>query len=327
MSTGPNMHHQHILESELGKFVTVGKTKKYLRSWNKIRAKRFAGQFLIIFICQYIAITQVAFSLPSAAMYPPMGVAFVMLYLFGGSSIIALLCVGFCAYFLKGFTAEFIIFYLIADVGACSVGVLLCQNSFSSDNPWADNLGEWLGFIAVNLGITSLISSITRMIPIYLNNYTHMTNTTLFYNFIDLWLADLNAILVLFGFSITWLYLSYSRGSVTPNGKIKKIPLLSALFFIILSALFMQRYAFNYLIAISMLLSLYLSCKYRIIIATALLYFTSFLYLAHFTINKYQFLQNYGIEYYTLIPMILFIYSAGMLCCSSFGTRAIKNSV
>lgn len=319
------MSHQRLLKSELDKYDNAHKKNNYLRTWNNTRAKRFAGQFIIVFICQYIAIMQVFFSLPSAPMYPPMGVAFVILYLFGGSASIALLCVGCCAYFLKGFSAITIFFYLIADVGVGYFGVWLCQNSFASDNPWSANPGEWFGFITINLCITSLISSVIRMIPIFLNTTPAMTLASMFYTYITFWLADLNAILVLFGFSITWLYLAYSRGAIVPEGKVGKIPFLAVLICIILSALFMNRFQFNYFIAMSMLLSMYLSFKYRIIIATALLYFTSFLYLAHFTVSKQQFLQDYGLEIYTLVPVILFIYSAGMLCLSSIGSQRAHN--
>lgn len=315
------MSHPNLLKSELDKYVNSYKKNNYLRTWNKIRAKRFFGQFIIVFICQYIAIMQVFFSLPSAPMYPPMGVAFVILYLFGGSSSIALLCVGCCAYFLKGFSATTIFFYLIADVGVGYFGVWLCQNSFASDNPWSANPKEWFGFIAINLCVTSLLSSAIRMIPILLNTNPAMALASLFYNYITFWLADLNAILVLFGFSITWLYLAYSRGAIVPDGKMGKIPFLVVLICIVFSALFLQRLEFNYFIAMSMLLSLYLSFKYRIIIATALLYFTSFLYQAHFTVGKQPFLQDYGLEIYTLVPVILFIYSAAMLCLSSVGSH------
>lgn len=317
------MSSRDFLKNELEKYVSPGSKNKYLRAWNRIRARRYAGQFFIVFICQYIAIMQVLFSLPIPPMYPPMGVAFVMLYLFGGSSIIALLCVGTVAYFLKGFSNVFVFFYLIADIGVCFLGVLLCQNRFSTDNPWSDNLKEWIGFITINLCITSFVSGLIRIIPILLT--TNMTVTVLFYNFINLWLADLNAILVLFGFSITWLHLAYSRGPVILDEKIEKIPVFAVLVCIILSAWFMKQIEFYYLIAMSMLLSLYLSYRYRIIMATGLLYFISFLYFAHFMIDKQQFLQRHGIEFYTLVPIVLFIYSAGMLCASSF-RNAAKNS-
>lgn len=316
MSGHAEMNSQNFLKNELSKYVSPVRKKKYLLAWNITRARRFAGQFLIVFICQYIAITQVIFSLPAPAMYPPMGVAFVMLYLFGGSSIPGLICVGIVAYFLKGFSSIFVLFYLLADVGACFLGVLLCQNSFSTDNPWSNNLKEWLGFITINFFITSCLSSLIRMIPFLLTKSTDMTFPVLFYNFIDLWLADLNAILVLFGFSITWLYLAYSRGSILLDEKMEKIPLLAVLACIILSAFFLKKIEFEYLILMSMLLSIYLSYRHGIIMATALLYFISFLYFAHFMIGKQQFLQNYGIELYTLVPLVLFIYSVAMLCYS-----------
>lgn len=319
------MSNQNLLKNELAKYVSPGSKNNYLMAWNRIRAKRFAGQFLIVFICQYIAIMQVIFSLPVPPMYPPMGVAFVMLYLFGGSSIIPLLCVGSVAYFLKGFSGIFVFFYLIADVGVCYFGVSLCQNSFSTDNPRAVNLKEWLEFITINLCITSFLSSLVRMIPVLLTQGTSMTCVTLFYNFVDLWLADLNAILVLFGFSITWLYLAYSRGSIFLNEKMEKIPMLAVLVCIILSALYLKQIEFFYLITMSMILSIYLSYKHGIIMATGLLYFISFLYFAHFMIGKQAFMQRYGIELYTSIPIVLFIYSASMLCCSSFRFR-IKNT-
>lgn len=319
------MRNKDFLKNELGKFVSSDSKNTFLQAWNRIRAKRFAGQFIIVFICQYIAIMQVSFTLPAAPMYPPMGVAFVMLYLFGESSIIALVSVGTIAYLLKGFSNVFVLFYLLADVGACFAGVLLCQNSFATDNPRSDNLGEWLGFIATNLCVTSIISSLLRMIPLLLTKGVDMTFGFIFYNFMDLWLADLNAILVLSGFAITWLYLAYSRGSILFNEKMEKIPVFSVLVCIICSILFLKQIEFYYFIALSMALSLYLSYRYGIIMATALLYLISFLYFAHFMIGKQLFLKSYGIAFYTLVPIILFVYSASMLCCSSF-RNSTKNS-
>lgn len=311
------MDYKSYLTNELPRFISQNTNNNYLYSYRLTKIKRFLLQTIIIFIFQYSTIVNLTFSYPALPMYPPMGIAFIMFYLFGNNSVWGLLLGGGSAYFLKGLPAASICFNTFADIGCSWLGAFLCQAVFSSDVMEFIKIREWIKFFKITIGIC-LLSSLIRMMPILLHYKTIKHPDILFYHYINVWLADLNAILVLFGFVISWLSLFYSRGNIT-NKALKKLPIIIAIVFIIFSVLFMKRIELIYLIIFAMIGCLYLSYIYGNYIATGLLYIVSFIYLTYFIAHKQQYFLYVGVKLYMLTPMLILLFTVCVFYIAQVG--------
>jgi len=202
------------LKTEISKHVLASSHRAYLRTYNLIRVKRLLIQTLMIFAFQYFTIINLTFSFPALPMYPPIGIAFVMFYLLGNNSMVGLLLAGGCGYFLKGFSIESTLLYLTADIAGGYLGAFLCRGVFSQDlKPFA-NLKEGFQFLKINAFAVCLLSSLIRVLAIILNQKEPIHFQVLVFNFIDLWLSDLNAVLVLSGFILSWIYVPFSREKI-----------------------------------------------------------------------------------------------------------------
>ncbi len=296
------MDYKSYLINEIPNLIQENKNDKYLHSYNLIRIKRFLIQTTMIFIFQFMIIINLIFSYPPLPMYPPIGISFVMFYLFGNNAIFGLLLGGFGGYLLKGLAIETTVLYLIADLGCGYLGSVLCQNVFSSDIKPFLNLQNGFKFFRINALITCLISSLIRIsaaISINLN--------ITFYDYINLWLSDLNAILILSSFLLSWSYIPFSREKISDQ-TITKIPTITLGAFIMLSVFFMKKIELGYLIIAAMIIATYASKIYGYLIATLLLFIISTIFLSYFIAVKQQYVQNFGLELYTLIPATLLVF-------------------
>ncbi len=300
------MNHKSYLKYEIPKFVEIHKNNKYWYSYNLTRMRRFLAQTLMIFVFQYMTIINLTFSYPALPMYPPIGIAFVMFTLLGNNALLGLLLGGLFGYLLKGLAIETTVLYLIADIGGGYIGSLLCQSVFSSDIRPFLNIHEGLKFLKINAFITCLISSLIRTGAVLLSY-----NVT-FYDCIDLWFSDLNAILILSGFLLSWSYTPFSREKISDK-TITITPIVGLIIFILISIFFMKKFELIYLITTIMMASIYFAYNYGYLIATALLFITSAIYLSHFIALKQQYVSYFGLELYTLIPLSLFIFTICIL--------------
>lgn len=274
--------------------------KNYRCAYELKRLQRFIVQFLIISLCQFNAIVHSPVSVLAPPMYLPVGVSFIFCYLFGARSLIALCFIGSVTYALKGLPLLVLFAYTSADLMAGFLGAKFCQNTFATDNPWVYSRREWLQFILRNLAV-ALLSACLRMLPWLLQSNQHWS----WPRFISLWLADTNAILVLFSFSLIWLYVIYSRGAIFQDNHFKKIPCLAAFLIILIPALLLQSAWFAMAMGLCLLISLYLAFRYGIILATALLYFLSFLYLAHAMGHLLSLMSSVLLFFYSVTMLLL----------------------
>ena len=128
-----------------------------------------------------------------------------------------------------------------------------------------------------------------------------------FYDYINLWLSDLNAILILSSFLLSWSYIPFSREKISDQ-TITKIPTITLGAFIMLSVFFMKKIELGYLIIAAMIIATYASKIYGYLIATLLLFIISTIFLSYFIAVKQQYVQNFGLELYTLIPATLLVF-------------------
>ena len=202
------MNHKAYLETHLGSFIEANTNKQHWRSYIFIILKRFSLQTLMVLIFQYLVITNLTFSLPVSPMYPPIGIAFVMFYLLGNNALLGLLLGGLLGYLIKGFVLQSALLYLTADIGASYLGSLLCQKIFTSDIRSFAKLSEMFEFLKINAFITCFFSALARIGAIFLK--VELT----FYDCLNLWISDLNGIVVLSGFLLSWAYVPFSREKI-----------------------------------------------------------------------------------------------------------------
>lgn len=313
----------------------------HIHTYNFIRIKRFFIHTLLIFIFQYQAIIYLPFSNPALPFYPPMGIAFVSFYLLGSNAILGLLLGGFLGYLFKGFSPASILLYLTADVGCGCLGAILSQAIFSSDiRPFA-KLREALNFIVKNFFITALFSSLLRFTALILifalkgdfneangvNEVNQFNLNKLPYYFLDLWLSDFNAILIFSAFLFSWVFVPFAREKIFPR-EFKKFSIITSviifIIFILTLLLFIKHEEIIYLLIAGMGASIYLAYFHGYLMATALLFIFSCLYLAYFIIHKQPFLLHFGVELYTVLPFMLLLFT---LCMIFIGHFKLKKSI
>ncbi len=283
----------------------------FFQTYILIRCKRYLAHTTMVFAFQYLTIMNMSFSLPVSPYYPPMGIAFITFYLFGSNAILGLILGSICAYFLKGFSAVSIILYLTADIGFGCLTAFLCQAVFSSDiRPFAAWC-EVLNFIKINLFVT-LFSSLLRLIAFALIMDTSNKQSILLFNYIILWLADFNAIFILSAFLLSWVTIPFTREKISQE-PFKKTFGITFIIFITCSLLFTKKYDMIYFYILSMFWSIYMSYLYGYLIATGLLFVMSSIYLVYFIAHKEQFVLNFGMGQYSLVPMLLFAFSLCMI--------------
>lgn len=132
-----------------------------------------------------------------------------------------------------------------------------------------------------------------------------------FYDCLDLWIADLNGVLTMSGFLLSWAYVPFSREKISE--KPITVVVVVVIIFTLFSAFFMKNAALAYLIAGAMISSICISYYYGYLIATGLLFIISAIYLSHFMALKQQYMHCLGLEIYTLFPILLFVFSVGIL--------------
>jgi hypothetical protein len=314
----PTQDRQQYLKHILPQYIEPRDSKTHWFFYQIKKLKRFVWHFLLIFICQFMAIGISSFQGFIPPLYPPMGVAFVTVYLFGSVAAFALLLADIVAYLLQNFSIKAVFFYTAADIIPAFLVTSLTKNTFKTYDFTSNQWRDWLRFILITMGITCLMSASFRL-PVYWMPMTESSFSSVLYAYIMLWLADINAILVLFSFSISWLYVMYSRGLKFKKADLKRWPLWAFLICFGFALGSLKSLTFGYWIAASMLLSLYLSYQTGTILGTALMYGVSILYFAYFSLHKADFIFHYGIKSYTLIFVVLFIYNISILCVANCG--------
>ena len=185
--------------------------EKYRQAYYYSSIRRCLLKTLVVFVFQYLIIMRLPFSYPALPWYPPMGLAVVWCYLLGSDAIFGLLLAGLCGYFLSGFSIGSVVLYCLADIACGYWGAFLCQNSFSSDIRIFKDLKEWWNFFIKNACLVCVLSGGLRWLAFWFNQPTPVAPTIFFYHYIDLWLADLNSILLLSAFLFSWVTIPFSR--------------------------------------------------------------------------------------------------------------------
>lgn len=180
-------------------------------------------------VFQYLIIMNLPFSYPALPWYPPMGLAFIWFYLLGNNAFWGLLLGSVLGYGLQGLSCASVCLYLCADMIGGYWGAKLCQNSFSSDIRLFKDIKEWFDFFIKQAAYACVVSASFRWLAMFVNqsNQTSVNMNTWIGYYIDLWLADLNAVMILSAFLLPWITLPFSRG------KMRAELYLSAILFVV----------------------------------------------------------------------------------------------
>ncbi len=315
------LDRRNYLKSTLPNYVTVTSRNKYWLQYQTQSLKRFIIHFIIFFTCQFIAIGCVSFQGIVPPMYPPMGVAFVILYLYGRTAIFALIFADVIAYSLQHFSFLPLTLYLLADIVPAFIVTLIWKSIFKTDDFESNQPQEWLQFILITMLFTCFLSAGIRLLAFY-DLVHNLSFSNILSQFIQLWFADINAVIVLYSFLISWLYIMYSRSLIRRARQIiKKMSFWLFLLCLGSALTTFHSLAFCYWIFASMQLSLYLTYRAGMTFGTAFMYAISFIYFAYFTLHKADFIFHYGLKLYTLISIVLFTYNISVLCLAIAGRK------
>ena len=114
------------LNNQIPKLITNKTSINHYWQYNVIKLKRLLIHTVLIFIFQFLIIVNLTFQYPALPMYPPIGVAFVMFYLFGANAFWGLILSEIGGCFFHGLSTNTIILYLLADLLGAWVSTILC---------------------------------------------------------------------------------------------------------------------------------------------------------------------------------------------------------
>lgn len=258
------------------------------------------------------------FTYPPLPINPAMGAAFAMLYLLGNTTLLGLFLGSFAAYFFHGLTMSSIFLYMIADLGGSYIGVHLCRSVFSSDFAVYTHSKEGLRFVMINAFTSCLLSSVLRIVAVMLYVANPMSLKTLGYYWVNFWLADLNGIIVLSGFFLSWISVYLGREAIL-HKNIPKHHTKIVWLFMITGILLLKKAEF---MVIAVLFSLYISYCYGVLMATVSSYILTIVFLRYFIIYQQVHLDYLGLHLYTLIPCALLFF---LLFIMYIGQRTSKH--
>ena len=290
------MNTNDFVTNELSKIVGACPTKKYGYAYHLKKIQRYLFHTVIAFFLQYLMIISLPMTGHALPIYPPLGAALMMIYFLGDHALLGLLLGGGCAYFFKGLAPLQVVLFLTADIGCGYLGVRLCQSVFSSERSLLTQPREWFEYLKINALITCTLSSLLQLGAILFNHTGNLSAQTMRHTFIQLWLSDVNAILVFSAFFLSWtsVYLGMEKIAHAP---VKKLNVMMPLLCILVAALLFKPMGFMLIVIAS---AIYLSVCYGFLIATSLSYGLSLLFLVYF-------INHPNIQNNTIVPWIFLL--------------------
>lgn len=279
----------------------------YLISYNFIRFKRTLMQSLLIVMFQFLTLMNLDYSVP-LPFYPPIGIAFVCFYLLGNTAVIGLVLGGALGYWARDFSLISEVIYLLADIGGGYLGAVLCQKVLSSDIKPFFNAKETVKFFKINALWICPLSGLLRLISFALDHkFDIIQLKTVSVYFLGLMLADLNGILILSGFFLSWAYVFYSREKVSP------LPHFTFFLTLMMSYVFIHDWSLSALFLFVMVLSMVWASLFGYLVAGLLGLFCSIAVLIIY-IGKQEFLiDQLGIGLWIAAPILLLAFNVSLM--------------
>ena len=293
------------LTQKLSQLTSAHLKKSYWRAYQLKRIQRFLISTCLVFFLQYLTLIHLT-TYPFLPMYPPIGSAFVMLYLLGDTALLGLFLASFCAYCMHGLPLPSLLLSITADLGGGYLIARWCRSVFTSDHSVFTNIMEWLRFV-LYASIGCFLSGLLRMG--ILHDVTVMSPQKLGYDLLRLWMADLNASIVFSGFFLTWISVYLGRERVLTQ----KTTLFHKICWVLWGlscVLFLKNIAW---LILAIILSLYFSHRLGVLVAVAVSYVLTTLFLVCFVFHQADWIQDLGLQMYTLIPFGVLCFLLAML--------------
>ena len=290
----------------------------YYKQYNIIRFKRFLIHSCLIFSFQFLTVTNLKLQYLLLPMHPPLGISFTMFYLFGLNSLPGLIFGEILGLMTQQLPLNLIWMYSLSDIIGGISGAYLCQKIFFIDsNIVALNKTNFLQFVTKNWVFTCIASSVIKVLAVKYININNIVIKTLSIYAINLWIADLNAVLVIPTCICSWLYVALNNHKISTKPITYRCVMI-LIFFITFSSLLLlyKNPKLIYLIILAMLLGIYISYAYGYLLANLWLFIVSITYLTYFIIFQYQYLLQYGIQISMFISLGLLVYSITTLYIS-----------
>lgn len=310
----------------------------------------------MIFIIQYLTVYQLSFAYPTLPMHPPLGISWSMFYLFGGNAWCGLFLGEICGYSLSGVSPDITILYSCIDLICGYIGAKICLTVFTTDiRPLADRLAAGTFFNTIAFVICPISASLKFAV---INFHYFFANTSPLlptkltaYDCLQLWLADLNATLVIASLLLSWVYVPFSREKIFcyPNvhdseqelkpdilncsfwprmlafwSRLPRVALFAfTALFIAAAIIFISKVQAIFLIAAAAPMVLYFAYKHGYLIATALLFILASVFTAYFSIWHQLYWQQSNSIAYTVIPLTLLVFSILILFAGHFRIKKL----
>lgn len=296
-----------------------------LSPYNILRIKRYFTQTLMLclfqtFTCLFLDPSQLTISINLS-----LGISFTMFFLLGNSAFLGLFLGCLTACFLKNYTILSTFLYLASNVGIGYLGAILCQKILSSEiRPFA-NGAETIKFIKINALLISPLASLFQMLGLMYpetgswDSVISLGLKNLIQQYIQLWFFNLNGILVISSFLLSWTYIFHSREKISP------IPIPAFILLIIALYLFVYSNSVIYLLLFSMAISFLWALFFGYLIATALIFIISIFYIIALSSQKQFLLEPFGMELNGILPLVLFIFIITMLWMGHVKVKIAKS--
>lgn len=300
MNGGFDTSMQSYIIDTLAKHCVINKKNHYKHSYRAKQLKRFLWHTMMAFFLQYLTMSHLTFSYPALPINPCMGAAFMMLYLLGPNALLGLMLGAILGYVLHGFSFASVCLYVWADIGGAYLSVSFSRLVLSSDLSVFIYPKEWLRFVQKNMLMACVLTTVLRTVALVLVDPSVWHGRALGYYMFDIWLSDLNGLLVFSGFLLTWLsvYLSREKVSDVPldNLKLIAIPVL-----VIVAMIVVKHAAVTFILGL--VVALYLSYYYGVLMATVLTYALAMVFIVYITNHQQLYLDYLGLRGYTVLPL------------------------
>lgn len=261
------------LQTELSKVVKL-KSNKFWYAYHLKSMQRFLMHTLMAFFVQYFSIIHLALAYPMLSIHPPIGSSLALFYLLGENAWGGIFLGGLCAYGLHGLSISFVVLYVLADIACGYWGAYYCRTLFSSDWSVFTSTRDWYKFIKT-IFIPCLFSSALRMSAVLLNTPHPVSTKLFFYEALNFWVADLNAVIVYAAFVLTWISVYLKQEKISHRAIAKKT-LIGLVGLIISSFLWNKNPNINILLVVCT--ALYLAYCYGFLIASLSAYILTMLF-------------------------------------------------
>lgn len=282
-----NTQQLATLEQFLSKKKLLSPTPRFhLQQLIRLKLKRRLRECYVMLLYQSIATFFLVFNQAAIPLYPPTAMAFILIYLSGSRAIPGVFLGGFLGYLANNFELMPGLVEISIDIACGSIGALICRKMISSDVMPLFQRTTLMKFILLS---AFLISPMATLLRIYLHGDILGINLL---QTISLWFSHLNALMIIAGYLLTWLYKPKLAWSLSSLKDWRKPVLYFALACTLI--LLISKYPFALLGLLLILpIHVWIIAEYGYLAGSASLFVIGLLYVVHFILANHHYHQQW----------------------------------